>query len=133
MEGASEVKVKPGQEELSCPFPPSSSCVYYYFFPYAHSHLIILVLLVFLFHFGSMVTDAINHLLTYGTINTLDRNSGLASNLDEMTLKLMVVPLLFSSSVMMRYQPIHSCSWVSDKRLVISTPDQVTDSIFLVH
>lgn len=30
--------------------------------------------------------DVINHVLTYGTISTWDRNSGLASNQDEMML-----------------------------------------------
>jgi hypothetical protein len=33
-----------------------------------------------------MVMDAINHMLTYETISTWDRNSGLASNQDEMML-----------------------------------------------
>jgi hypothetical protein len=79
-----------------------------------------------------MVMDAINHLLTYGTINTWDRNSGLASNLDEMMLPPMAVPSLLSSSVMMRYEPIHSYGWKSDELLVISTPGQVTYSICLV-
>jgi hypothetical protein len=102
------------------------------FFSIPHSHLIILVLFVMLFPFGSMVMDAINHLLTYGTINTWDRNSGLASNLDEMMLPPMAVPSPLSSSMMMRYEPIHSCGWRSDEPFVISTPDQVTNSICVV-
>jgi hypothetical protein len=62
-----------------------------------------------------MVMDAINHLLTYGTINTWDRNSELASNLDEMVLPPIALTSLLSSSVMMRYEPIHSYGWRSDE------------------
>jgi hypothetical protein len=107
MEGTSRVKVNPGQEELSLPFPFLVMCLLLCFFFYPHSHLIILVLFVMLFPFGTMVMDAINHLLTYGTINTWDRNSELASNLDEMVLPPMAVPSLLSSSVMMRYEQVH--------------------------
>jgi hypothetical protein len=49
-----------------------------------------------------MVMDAINHLLTYETINTWNRNLGLASNQDGMMLLLpMAIHSFVSSSLMM--------------------------------
>jgi hypothetical protein len=52
-------------------------------FSVPHSHFTSLVVFVALFPSGCQVMDAINHWMTCETINTLYRNSGLASSESE--------------------------------------------------
>lgn len=114
MEGASRVKVKPGQEELSLPFPLPRHVFIIMFFlsplPFNHSRFVRHV--VSFWEYGDGCHQSSTDLWD---INTWDRNSELASNLDEMVLPPMAVPSLLSSSVMTRYEPIHSYGWRSDE------------------